>query len=132
MTPMLPEISSPTSQRVQASRHSAEPDTRRARLDVLVVEDDPADASLILSALHQHPDVLTARGIAAPARAHRELAAGRIRPDLVLLDLHMPLFDGFAFLKGLRRIPELVSLPVVFLTTSNLDDDVLRYMDSSA
>jgi putative two-component system response regulator len=64
--------------------------------------------------------------------ALRQLAAGHRKPDLVLLDIHMPRIDGFEFLKGLRRIPGMISVPVVFLTTSGVGKDVLEYMGSSA
>ena len=103
-----------------------------ARLDVLLVEDDEADASLILAALENHPNVGAARAVHAPVLALRELASGRLRPDLILLDLMMPRVDGFEFLKGVRRLRDLVSTPVVFLTTSSLGSDMLAYMKSSA
>ena len=102
------------------------------RLRVLLVEDDAADASLILKAIHDHPNVLSAQAMAEPLLALREILEGRLKPDLVLLDLHMPRIDGFEFLKGLRRIPGQLSVPVVFLTNSDIDKDVLAYMRSSA
>ena len=44
----------------------------------------------------------------------------------------LPRIDGFEFLVGLRRIPGMFSVPVVFLTTSGLEQDVLAYRRSSA
>jgi DNA-binding response OmpR family regulator len=102
------------------------------QLNVLLVEDDAADASLILRAIHDHPNVLSANAMAEPLLALREIEEGRLKPDLVLLDLHMPRVDGFEFLKGLRRIPGQLSVPVVFLTNSEINKDVLEYMRSSA
>jgi len=102
------------------------------RLNVLLVDDDPADTSLILSVLVRHPGVATARAVDAPVLALRQLLAGYRKPDLVLLDIHMPRIDGFEFLKGLRRLPGMASVPVVFLTTSGLGKDVIAYMGSSA
>jgi CheY-like chemotaxis protein len=113
------------------------PDRRLRRrvwgLDVLVVDDDPADTALILAALNRNPEVTSARATDAPAFALRQLAVGgRLRPHLVLLDIHMPKLDGFTFLAALRRIPAMASVPVVFLTTSGLAADVTRTQDSSA
>jgi len=113
---------------VAATRPQADP----GQLQILLVEDDAADASLILSALNKHPAVRAARVVAAPVQALRELVLGWPKPDLVLLDLQMPRIGGFEWLKGLRRIPGFISVPVVFLTTSDLGQDMLEYMRSSA
>jgi CheY-like chemotaxis protein len=101
-------------------------------LNVLLVEDDAADASLILSVLQRHASVSTARAMDSPALALSQVATGRIIPDLVLLDIHMPRINGFQFLERLRQIPSMVSVPVVFLTTSGLDRDVSEYVRGSA
>jgi two-component system, sensor histidine kinase and response regulator len=113
------------------------PDIRPRRrvwgLDVLVVDDDPADTALILDALNRNPQVTSARATAAPDFALRQFTAGsRLRPNLVLLDIHMPKLDGFAFLAAMRRIPAMATVPVVFLTTSGLASDVQRTQSSSA
>ena len=128
---MLPATSPPM---LQPQPTAVEPplESPRVGLDILLVEDDAADASLILGALEKHPSVLVAHAVASPLLALYELLAGRLQPDLVLLDLHMPRLSGFEFLKGLRRIPSLNKVPVVFLTTSDLGKDVFEYMHSSA
>jgi len=51
--------------------------------------------------------------------------AAKPRPDLLLLDINMPRKNGFEVLKEISADPELCSLPVVVLTTSNSDSDVL-------
>jgi len=48
------------------------------------------------------------------------------RPDLVLLDLNLPRMDGRQVLDAIKSDPELSSIPVVVLTTSEAEDDVLR------
>ncbi|MDB5465169.1 MAG: response regulator rcp1 [Phenylobacterium sp.] len=101
-------------------------------LNVLLVDDDAADTSLILDVLRRHPDVAAVHAFDAPIAALRQLATGRQKPNLVLLDIHMPRLDGFEFLKELRRIESMVSVPVVFLTTSGLTRDVREYSASSA
>jgi CheY-like chemotaxis protein len=102
-------------------------------LNILVVDDDPADTALVLAALNANPDVSSARATDSPEFALRQFAAGqRLKPDLVLLDIHMPKLDGFAFLRAMRRIPAMKHVPVVFLTTSALGSDVAKTKDSSA
>jgi CheY-like chemotaxis protein len=101
-------------------------------LNVLVVDDDAADTSLILDVLRRHGDIAAVHAFDSPVVALRQVGTGRQKPDLVLLDIHMPRLDGFEFLKGLRRIATMASVPVVFLTTSALGKDVRAYMGSSA
>jgi two-component system response regulator len=52
--------------------------------------------------------------------------ADRPRPDLVLLDLNLPKMDGREVLEAIKSDPALASIPVVVLTTSENEDDVLR------
>jgi|HubBroStandDraft_1064217.scaffolds.fasta_scaffold506150_2 DNA-binding response OmpR family regulator len=101
-------------------------------LNVLLVDDDAADTHLILNALRRHPQVSAAQATDAPDFALRQLAMGRLKPDLVLLDIHMPKVDGFTFLREMRKIPAMAPVPVVFLTTSRLESDVVRAKDGTA
>jgi CheY-like chemotaxis protein len=102
-------------------------------LNVLLVDDDLADTTLILNVLKRHPNVSNAYATDAPEFALRQLTvSNQIRPDLVLLDIHMPRLDGFEFLQALRRIPTMTRVPVVFLTTSRLASDVMKTKDTSA
>jgi len=108
--------------------------TRRVwSLNVLLVDDDVADTELILNVLKRHPEVSTARATDAPEFALRQLASGnQMRPDLILLDIHMPRMNGFHFLEAMRQIPSMARVPVVFLTTSRLASDVARTKKGSA
>jgi CheY-like chemotaxis protein len=103
---------------------SAEP------IDVLLVEDDPGDILLTQEAL-QHSTMpnrlhVARDGVEALAFLRRE---GRYhdapRPDLVLLDLNLPGKDGRQVLAEIRSSEELTHLPVVVLTTSDNEEDVL-------
>jgi len=99
---------------------------------VLLVDDDPADTCLIVSALASHPNVADVRTVDEPVLALRQLFVGYKPPDLVLLDVHMPRIDGYELLEALRRIRGMVTVPVVFLTTSGLEADLQAYRRSSA
>jgi CheY-like chemotaxis protein len=93
-------------------------------VDVLVVDDDPADTSLILEVLYHHPRVSVCRAMDAPDEALYQLAQGWLRPNLILLDIHMPKVNGFTFIEALREIPRMDIVPVVLLTTSRHQRDV--------
>jgi DNA-binding response OmpR family regulator len=108
------------------------PASQTRKLNVLLIDDDPADTSLIISVLANHPKVATVRTVDAPVLALRQLLIGFRPPDLVLLDIHMPQIDGFDLLRRLREIPGMASVPVVLLTTSGLEKDILAYRGSSA
>jgi CheY-like chemotaxis protein len=128
---------SPSNRSEAAARRRSFPlDSQQAghvwQLNTLLVDDDPADASLILGVLVRHPKVSAARVVTEPALALSQLLVGHRQPDLVLLDVRMPQIDGFTFLEALRRIPGMASVPVVFLTTSGLEKDVLAYKRGSA
>src|ERR1700679_1594704 len=79
--------------------------SRTWSLNVLLIDDDVADTCLILNVLKRHPQVSAAHATDAPDFALRQLAMGRLKPELVLLDIHMPRVDGFTFLREMRRIP---------------------------
>jgi CheY-like chemotaxis protein len=126
----------PTSSRNDAFRtrpwDEPRPSQQAWNISVLLVEDDPADTSLILNVLRRHPKVSTTQAVAAPDIALRQLEAGHMKPDLVLLDIHMPRIDGFQFLQRLRRIASMARTPAVFLTTSSLVVDVVQARQCSA
>ncbi|MBD8059008.1 response regulator [Cellulomonas sp. JH27-2] len=98
---------------------------------VLVVEDDPGDQLLIREVFEEHnaADALTIveDGVAAIAYLHREgeYAHAR-RPTLMLLDLNLPKQSGREVLEQVRSESDLRALPVVVLTTSDEEVDVVR------
>lgn len=103
-----------------------------ALVNVLLVEDDIADARLIQTALRRNVDVGEVVTRNLPGRALLELAAGRLTPNLILLDIVMPRLDGFQFLEVLRRLPAMADIPVAFLTTSASPRDQKRASETSA
>jgi CheY-like chemotaxis protein len=98
---------------------------------VLLVEDNQDDIELTLEALEDSKvrmeiDVVS-DGMSAMAFLRREgKYAGKPRPDLVLLDLNLPLMDGREVLKAIREDQDLTDIPVVVLTTSEDEGDILR------
>ncbi|GAA0237193.1 response regulator [Cryptosporangium japonicum] len=100
-------------------------------LEVLVVDDDAGDVLMIEEALSAN-DVpsnlhVVSDGVEAVAFLRREPPhADAPRPQLILLDLNMPRMDGREVLAEVKGDEDLRSIPVVVLTTSALDEDVIR------
>ena len=100
-------------------------------IEVLLVEDDPGDVMMTREAfqdykLHNQLHVVSDGAEAMEFLRQEGEYAGRPRPDLVLLDLNLPRMDGRQVLEAIKSDPDLASIPVVVLTTSENEDDVLR------
>jgi CheY-like chemotaxis protein len=99
--------------------------------EILLVEDNPGDVELIEEAL-QSGRVLNrisvaGDGEAAVAFLKRERDYENApRPDLILLDLNIPKKNGFEVLAEIKRNPDLANVPVVILTTSQADRDIVK------
>lgn len=106
-------------------------------IEVLLVEDDPGDVlmtkealaeSKVLNSLHVVSD-----GEEALAFLRREgTHADAPRPGLILLDLNLPRVDGREVLAAVKSDPDLRRIPVVVLTTSQAEEDILRSYDLHA
>jgi CheY-like chemotaxis protein len=100
-------------------------------IEVLLVEDDPGDVLLIQEAfadnklLNNLNIVNDGEQALAYLRREGEYAAAP-RPDLVLLDLNLPRKDGREVLQEVKTDESLRTIPVVVLTTSEAEEDVLR------
>lgn len=114
---------------------SMEDDTRS--IQILLVEDNPGDARLTLEAMReakvQNKIHIVEDGVQAMQFLRREgTYADAPRPDLILLDLNLPKKDGREVLAEVKADPALRRIPVVVLTTSSADEDVLRAYDLHA
>ena len=99
--------------------------------NVLLVEDNKDDAELTLEALNDSKVRMeinvVSDGISAMAFLRREGEyTDKPRPDLILLDLNLPLMDGREILKKIKEDPNLTDIPVVILTTSDDEEDILK------
>ncbi|MGW6932344.1 response regulator [Lentzea sp. NPDC054927] len=100
-------------------------------IDVLLVEDDPGDALMTQEAFEHHKIRNTLHVVKDGVEALEFLRRqGRYenapRPGLILLDLNLPRKDGREVLSEVKADAELRSIPVVVLTTSEAEEDVLR------
>ena len=109
----------------------------RRRITILLAEDDPGDQELTRRALRDdlvRTDLRVVEdGEQALEYLRREGAyadpADSPRPELILLDLNMPRMNGRELLKILKADPDLGRIPVVVLTTSEQEADILRSYD---
>ena len=104
---------------------------RLAPIDVLLVEDSPGDVRLTQEAVKDAKVHITLHvatdGIGAMAYLLREgIHANAPRPDLILLDLNLPRKDGREVLKEIKESATLATIPVVILTTSAAQEDVIN------
>ena len=106
-------------------------------VDVLLVEDDPGDVLMTREAFEHHKLRnnlhVVADGVEALQFLRREGEhADAPRPGLVLLDLNLPRKDGREVLAEIKSDESLRSIPVVVLTTSEAEEDILRSYDLHA
>lgn len=97
-----------------------------ARIDVLIVEDNPQDAELIEHALkRQH--LGESRCVVRDGAAALDVLFGPdaiATPRLILLDLKLPKIDGFQVLQRIKNVDRTKQVPVVVLTSSGVEEDI--------
>ena len=106
-------------------------------IDVLLVEDDPGDVLMTQEAFKDYKisnrlTVVTNGEDAIAYLRKQGKYADAPTPDLVLLDLNLPRRDGREVLRDVKQDPDLRRIPVVVLTTSNAEEDVLASYDLHA
>jgi len=106
-------------------------------IEILLVEDNPGDVRLtrealkdakVLNNLHVADDGFVALAILKRQGEYKNA----IRPDLILLDLNLPKKDGREVLGEIKADPGLRQIPVVILTTSKAEEDILKTYDLHA
>ncbi|MGD1000086.1 MAG: response regulator [Candidatus Brocadiia bacterium] len=100
-------------------------------IQILLVEDSPTDAELTLTALKTakmaNKVFHVQDGVQAMEFLRRQGAYSQAeQPDLILLDLNLPRKDGREVLAELKDDPDLKMIPVVVLTTSKAEEDIIR------
>ncbi len=100
-------------------------------IEILLVEDSPSDTELTVEALkdfkvRNHVSIVE-DGVQAMQFLRRQGPyAGAPRPDLIMLDLNLPRKDGREVLADIKGDDQLKTIPIVVLTTSRAEQDILR------
>jgi CheY-like chemotaxis protein len=100
-------------------------------IEVLLIEDDPGDV-LITREAFEHYKIHNTLRVASDGQEgldylyQRGSHKGATRPDLILLDLNLPKYDGHQLLETIKFDPDLCHIPIVVLTTSAAEEDILR------
>ena len=107
------------------------PDEAEVMINVLLVEDDPGDVLITREAFTENKVrnqlSVVSDGVNALRFLRREAEyADAPQPDLILLDLNLPRMDGHEVLAHIKSDADLQRIPVVILTTSDAEEDVLR------
>ena len=99
-------------------------------IEILLVEDNPGDAKLAMVALRKAKVLNHITHVQDGVEAmdflrRQEKYADAVRPDLILLDLNLPKKDGREILKEIKNDENLMRIPVVVLTVSSADEDII-------
>ena len=105
--------------------------SRRRAIEILLVEDNPGDARLTREAF---ADASVSNNLSVVGDGEQAMAflrrqgnyADAPRPDLILLDLNLPRKSGREVLEDVKTDPTLLSIPIVVMTTSEADTDILN------
>lgn len=105
--------------------------SRRRAIEILLVEDNPGDVRLTREAF---ADASVSNNLSVVGDGEQAMAflrrqgnyADAPRPDLILLDLNLPRKSGREVLEDVKNDPELLSIPVVVMTTSEAEGDILN------
>lgn len=117
-------------------------EARKQPFTVLLVEDEPADAELVKIAFREGRLMVDLHHVFDGVEALEYLRSTQgsanagpnapPRPDIILLDLNMPRLNGREFLNTVKADPELAVIPVVVLTTSDVERDVMESYEQGA
>ena len=96
---------------------------------VLVVEDDEHISHLLKFMLQREKYIVH---LARDGREAKQFIENNVPPDVVLLDVMLPFFDGFALVALLREQPGWETTPVIMLTAKTQEQDIVRALDAGA
>ena len=107
------------------------PDKRMTYNNILQIDDDSDDCELFMEAL-ESVSAAAYTAIYNPVEALRKLMQKEITPDVIFLDLNMPIMTGMEFLTEIKKEKELKEIPIIIFSTSQLDDIIREAKSNGA
>lgn len=86
---------------------------------ILLIDDDEEDQEIFLSALREITDGTSCDAYSDATIALDKLRSGQLTPDVIFLDLNMPIMNGQQFLKEIKKNDQLKDIPVIIFSTSS-------------
>lgn len=87
--------------------------------NLLLIDDDHEDHEIFLAAVEEIPGPVSCVALTEAVQALQKLAAREITPDVIFLDLNMPVMNGQQFLAAIKQDDALKSIPVIIFSTSS-------------
>lgn len=87
--------------------------------NILMIDDDEDDQEFFVTAIDQLSKEVTCTAISKASEALQKLKEQVLKPDLIFLDLNMPVMNGQQFLIEIKKDPELQNIPIIILSTSS-------------
>ena len=123
---ILPKRGVPTSARHAPTVDLAQSESYPSGRRILVVEDNEVNLALILDMLsvHGHATTIARNGQEAVEQARQ------VKPELIFMDVRMPVMDGLQATRAIREMPEFADLPIIALTASTGPEAETRHLES--
>ncbi|HET8964293.1 MAG TPA: response regulator [Chitinophagales bacterium] len=100
--------------------------------NILLIDDDIDDHEIFSAALGQLPGMVTYSAHSNATEALEQLTAELLKPDLIFLDLNMPVMNGQEFLTAVKRNEKLRNIPVIIFSTSSNSDTIRQTKELGA
>jgi len=86
---------------------------------ILLIDDDEDDQEIFLSALSKVSSTITCTTMSSASSALRQLKEGHLSPDVIFLDLNMPVMNGQQFLLEIKKDTALHNIPIIIFSTTS-------------
>jgi len=101
-------------------------------MNIFIADDDQDDRTLFADALSEYPLYTQVTAVNDGVQLMAELYSGNPLPDVIFLDLKMPMMDGFECLSDIRDVDSFQNIPVIIYSTSFLAEDIIRLREMGA
>lgn len=99
---------------------------------ILLIDDDIEDQEIFTLALSKVSDALNCKAFTSAKEALSQLDTQKVKPDVIFLDLNMPIMTGEEFLKEIKNIDHLKNIPVIIFSTSSNTSTILKTKELGA